>query len=111
MEIIPADDLWPKLYVIEWYGFSPAMDKLVCQHGYAGSIDWWKAEVEPWMRELKHHWHWRGFNQDPQWDKWPKAKGYAFASKDDALLFKLIWHVDQHNPKMPLICSGKRSDP
>ena len=110
MEVIVDQYCGTTFYVIDWYGFSPAMDALVVQHGYKGAIDWWNKEPSKWLRACKGRWYWRGYGLGED-DPWPNANGYAFEHKSEALLFKLIWHVDQHNPKMPLICSGKRSDP
>lgn len=55
-------------------------------------------------KNIQGRWFWNG-------DYYGHIEGYYFENKSDALLFKMIWHIDRHNPQMPLICSGKRSVP
>lgn len=97
------DEDW---YVVPWHGFSKAFEQVAKSNGYKdGWLAFWNHEVHPWMIEnLQGQWFWGGFDGSP-------LRGYYFELQSDALLFKLIWHIDQHNPTIPLICSGKRFDP
>lgn len=91
--------------VVPWYGFTKEFDIVARQYGYVdGWKGFWDLEVAPWMHtNLQGKWFWGGAMEHLG------PVGYYFQLKSDALLFKMIWHIDAKNPKMPAICSGKQS--